>query len=140
MVERVPVDAAARALLADRGYADRVGVVSGDMFEELPDGHDLHLLSHTLHDWDEDAVRRIVDVSFQALSPGGWLIDHDAHINGDKTGPLAVARYSVLLAHSTKGKCWSVSELEVFLRDTGFTDVSERQAGPDRSVLLARKP
>ena len=68
VVERVPVDAAARALLADRGYANRVRAVSGDMFKELPYGHDLHLLSHTLHDWDEDAVRQILDISFQALS------------------------------------------------------------------------
>ena len=140
VVERVPVDSAARTILADRGYADRVAVVSGDMFKELPNGHDLHLLSHTLHDWDEDAVRRILEVSFAALSPGGWLLDHDAHINADKTGPLAVARYSVLLAHSTEGKCWSVRELEVFLRDAGFTDLSERPAGPDRSVLVARRP
>ena len=71
VVERVPVDAAARALLADRGYADRVSVVVGDMFGALPHGHDLHLLSHTLHDWDEDAVRRILGGSFAALSPGG---------------------------------------------------------------------
>ena len=138
--ERTPVDAAARVLLADRGYGERVTVLAGDMFEGLPDGHDLHLLSHTLHDWDQDAVRRILEASFRALSPGGWLVDHDAHINDQKTGPLPIARYSVLLAHSTEGKCWSVLELEVFLRDAGFTDVSERPAGPDRSVLLARRP
>jgi len=140
VVERVPVDAAAHALLADRGYTDRVTVVAGDMFAELPHGHDLHLLSHTPHDWDEDAVRRILDVSFAALSPGGWLVDHDAHINADTAGPLPVARYSVLLAHSTRGKCWSVSELEVFLREAGFSDVTERPAATDRSIVLARKP
>ena len=94
--KRAPVDAAARALLADRGYTDRVTVETGDMFEELPDGHDLHLLSHTLHDWDEEAVRRILGTSFAALTPGGWLADHAAHVNADKTGPLPIARYSVL--------------------------------------------
>ncbi len=140
VVERVPVDAAARALLADRGYAHRVSVVAGDMFGELPHGHDLHLLSHALHDWDEDAVRRILGVSFAALRAGGWLVDHDAHINADKTGPLPIARYSVLLAHSTSGKCWSAPELEVFLREAGFTDVTERPAATDRSIVLARKP
>nr|MBA2496936.1 methyltransferase [Acidimicrobiia bacterium] len=140
VVERAPVDTAARVLLADRGKAERVTVVTGDMFGTLPSGHDLHLLSHTLHDWDEDAVRRIVGVSFTALSPGGWLVDHDAHIDADKAGPLANARYSVLLAHSTVGKCWSVAELTGFLRDAGFTDVTDRPVSPDRSVVLARKP
>lgn len=140
ILERTPVDTAARVLLAERGYSERVTVVVGDMFEGLPDGHDLHLLSHTLHDWDEDAVRRILEASFRALSPGGWLVDHDAHINDQKTGPLPIARYSVMLAHSTIGKCWSAAELTVFLHNAGFTDVTERPAGPDRSVVLARKP
>jgi len=140
IVERVPVDATARAILAERGYGDRVTVLAGDMFEKLPTGHDLHLFSHTLHDWDEDAVRRILGASFAALNSGGWLVEHDAHINADKTGPLPIARYSVLLAHSTGGKCWSAKELDVFLREAGFTNVTERRAGPDRSVVLARKP
>lgn len=140
VVERVPVDTAARALLAERGYGDRVQVVAGDMFEELPGDHDLHLLSHSLHDWDEAGVQRILDVSFNALAPGGWVADHDAHINADKTGPLPNARYSVLLAHSTLGKCWSVREIEAFLHEAGFVHVSVRPAGPDRSVVLARKP
>ena len=140
VLERAPVDRLARSVLASRGYDDRIDVVAGDMFEELPSGHDLHLFSHTLHDWDEAGVRRLLEVSFRALPPGGWLVDHDAHINADKTGPLAIARYSVLLVHSTKGKCWSVSELEQFLHDAGFVGVETRPAGPDRDVLLARKP
>ena len=57
------------------------------------------MLSHTLHDWDDDGVRRIVDGSFAALAPGGWLVDHDTDLNRDKTGPLPVARYSALLMH-----------------------------------------
>ncbi|MGI8807290.1 MAG: methyltransferase [Acidimicrobiales bacterium] len=139
IVERPPVDAAARTLLAERGYADRVRVVVGDMFERLPSDHEIHLLSHVLHDWDEEGVRRILAASFRALPPGGWLVDHDAHINEDKTGPLPIARYSVLLAHATRGKCWSVSELAIFLDDAGFRKVTHREVGPDRTVLLARK-
>lgn len=140
LLERPPVDTVARGLLASRGYGNRVRVVSGDMFADLPAGHDLHLLSHTLHDWDEDAVRRIVDRSFAALAPGGWLVDHDTHLNRDKTGPLAVARYSVLLMHATPGRCWSVAELEALLRAVGFVEVEERPAAGDRTVVLARKP
>jgi SAM-dependent methyltransferase len=140
VLERAPVDAAARTLLRERGHADRVAVVSGDMFGELPPGHDLHLLSHTLHDWDEDAARRILETSFRALPSGGWLVDHDAHVDADKAGPLPVARYSVLLMHSTRGKCWSVGELEALLTGAGFDEIAWRPAGPDRSVVLARKP
>ncbi|HEX2063101.1 MAG TPA: methyltransferase, partial [Acidimicrobiales bacterium] len=103
-------------------------------------GHDLHLLSHTLHDWGEERVRDILERSFAALSPCGWLVDHDTHLNGDKTGPLPVARYSVLLMHTTSGRCWSVAELEALLVEVGFTDVEQRPAAGDRSIVMARKP
>ena len=141
MFERPPVDAAARALLADRGYADRVDVATADMFvDPLPAHHDLHLFSHVLHDWGEEQVPRLLAASFAALEPGGRLVDHDAHIDATKTGPLPVAEYSVLLMHSTPGKCWSVGELATMLDDAGFVDVQWRGTGGDRSAVLARKP
>jgi 3-hydroxy-5-methyl-1-naphthoate 3-O-methyltransferase len=139
--ERFPIDVAAVALIEERGYADRIDVVVGDVFEEpLPEGFDLHLLSHVLHDWDEGRVRTILARSFAALAPGGYLVDHDVHIDADKAGPLPAAEYSVLLMHSTPGKCWSVGELATFLGDVGFTDVEHRATAGDRSVVVARKP
>ena len=139
--ERPPVDSAARTLLAERGYSDRIAVSSGDMFTgPLPGGHDLHLFSHVLHDWGEEQVRELLAASFAALAPGGWLVDHDTHINETKTGPLPVAEYSVLLMHSTPGKCWSVSEIAGMLHDVGFADIGSRPTAADRTAILARKP
>ena len=139
--ERAPVDVAARTLLEHRGYGERVTVVAGDMFTEaLPPGHDLHLVSHVLHDWDEARVRAILEASWRALPSGGWFVDHDVHVNLDKTGPLAAAEYSVFLMHATPGKCWSVGELGAMLESCGFGDVSNRDTAGDRSVVIARKP
>jgi predicted O-methyltransferase YrrM len=139
--ERPPVDHAARTLLAERGYANSVSVMSGDMFSDpLPAGHDLHLFSHVLHDWGEPHVRQLLSASFAALEPGGWLVDHDTHINATKTGPLPVAEYSVLLMHSTPGKCWSEDELAAFLLETGFVDVDCRPTAADRTAIIARRP
>ena len=141
VLERPPVDAAARALLADRGYAHRVAVLAGDMFGgSLPDDYDLHLYSHVLHDWDEERVRSLLRASFGALPAGGWLVDHDVHVNEDKTGPLPAAEYSVLLMHSTPGKCWSAGELGEMLRDCGFEVSGVQPTAGDRSALIARKP
>jgi hypothetical protein len=139
--ERPPVDTAARTLLQARGLADRIDVITGDMFaDRLPPGFDAHLYSHVLHDWDAPRVEHLVAASFAALPPGGWLIDHDTHVDADKRGPRAVAEYSVLLMHSTPGKCWSVRELAEIAERAGFVDVEHRAAAGDRGVLLARKP
>ena len=100
----------------------------------------MHLYSQVLHDWDEPRVRQLLRASFAALPPGGWLVDHDTHVDADRRGPLPVAEYSVLLMHSTPGKCWSVAELSGLAEGVGFVDVAHRPAAGDRSVLLARKP
>jgi hypothetical protein len=106
----------------------------------LPAGFDVHLYSQVLHDWDGPRVRRLLAASFAALRPGGWLLDHDTHVDADKRGSLPVAEYSVLLMHSTPGKCWSVGELTDMAQHVGLTDVEHRTTAADRGVLLARKP
>ncbi|MDQ3763473.1 MAG: acetylserotonin O-methyltransferase [Actinomycetota bacterium] len=139
--ECVPVDAAARTLLADRGYHERIEVITGDMFTDpLPTGYDVHLYSHVLHDWDTEDVASLLSASYAALPPGGWLVDHDAHIDADKRGPLPVAEYSVLLMHSTPGKCYSIRELTEMAQQAGFIDVELRPTAADRTAVLARKP
>ncbi|ODU00742.1 MAG: hypothetical protein ABS81_22690 [Pseudonocardia sp. SCN 72-86] len=139
--ERAPVDVAARTLIESRGYADRLDVVTGDMFTDpLPPGHDLHLFSQVLHDWDRPRVEHLLRSSFDALAPGGTLLDHDTHIAADKRGPLPVAEYSVLLMHSTPGKCWSVAELTEIADGVGFVGIEHRPTAADRGVLVARKP
>ena len=139
--ERPPVDTVARTLLADRGHADRIGVHTGDMLTDpLPGGHDLHLYSHVLHDWDAATVRHLLTASYAALEPGGHLVDHDVHVDADKTGPLPAAEYSVLLMHATPGKCWSTGELTAMLTAAGFVDVTVRPTVADRSAVIARKP
>lgn len=139
--ERKPVDTAARSLLRERGWDDRLQVITGDMFRDaLPPGYDGHLYSHVLHDWDARRVEQLLKASFDALPSGGWLIDHDTHINRDKRGPRPVAEYSVLLMHSTPGKCWSIGELADIAHKVGFIDIAHRPTVGDRSVFLAHKP
>jgi hypothetical protein len=141
VLERPPVDGVARERIEQRGCAGRVGVVSADMFAgPLPEGYDVHLFSHVLHDWDEPEVRQLLASSFASLPPGGMVVDHDAHLEADKSGPLPVAQYSVLVMRLTRGKCWSTAELGAMLTGTGFTDVAVAPTAVDRSIVTARKP
>ena len=141
VLEKKPVDAIARRSIAARGCADRVSVVAGDMFHEpLPQGCDVHLFSNVLHDWDEPTVLQLIQKSFAALRGGGLLVIHDMHIDARKRGPLPVAAYSALLMTITEGKCYSVAEIEAYLRATGFGPPQFLPTAADRSVITARKP
>jgi 3-hydroxy-5-methyl-1-naphthoate 3-O-methyltransferase len=130
--DQAPVDRIAGKLIAERGLADRVSVIAGDMFQGLPAGFDAHLFSNVLHDWGVTEARQLLAVSHAALPAGGLLIIHDAFINAEKTGPLHVAEYSTLLMHSTQGKCYSVAEYAELLRETGF------EPGPYHDTVAAR--
>ncbi len=140
VLEKPPVDGIARGAVAKRGFSSHVEVVAGDMLAgPLPGGCDAHLFSNVLHDWDEPVVRELLRKSFAALEPGGLIIIHDAHLNEDKSGPLHVAEYSVMLMHSTEGRCYSVAEMRGHLYEAGFKDVTFAPTAAARSVMTARK-
>lgn len=138
--ERPPVDAVARRAIARHGDAGRVAVVAGDMWRDpLPQGCDVHLLSHVLHDWGEPEVRRLIDKCACALPSGGLLMIHDAHLDATKSGPLAVAEYSALLVHSTHGRCYSVAEIQEWMRVAGLGETRVVPTSVDRSLVIGVK-
>jgi 3-hydroxy-5-methyl-1-naphthoate 3-O-methyltransferase len=140
VLEKPPVDQITSRAVAKRGFTDRVSVIASDMLAApLPKGFDTHLFSNVLHDWDVPVVKQLVQKSFDALAPGGVLIVHDAHLNETKSGPLHVAEYSVMLMHSTEGRCYSVAEMSNYLREVGFIDVKFTPTAAARSVITALK-
>jgi hypothetical protein len=141
VLEKSPVDSIAKNAMRKQGFSKKISVISSDMFSsEWPRGFDIHLLSHVLHDWDVKSVQLLLQKSFDALDPKGLLAIHDAHINRQKTGPIEVAEYSILLMLSTRGKCYSVGEMEQLLQSVGFTNVRLKPTAGFRSVITARKP
>jgi hypothetical protein len=56
------------------GVIDRAAFVGGDFFRDVPSGHDLYLLKSVLHNWDDAAAVRILEVCREAISPAGRLL------------------------------------------------------------------
>jgi len=140
VLEKPPVDRIAQRAIDKRGCGSRVSVVAGDMLAEpLPEGYDVHLWSNVLHDWDVPIVRQLLQASAAALKTGGGIVIHDAFLNSDKSGPLPIAGYSVLLMHVTQGRCFSVREMAMWLHEAGFSKPQEVQSAIGRSALVAYK-
>lgn len=137
VLDKKPVDGIAAGAIADRGYADRVDTLAMDMLEQaLPKGYDVHLFSNVLHDWDVDLVKLLLKKSSEALEPGALLIVHDMFLNSDKTGPLHVAEYSVLLMHVTQGRCYSDKEITDWAGLVGLRRVDHVASAASRSALV----
>jgi SAM-dependent methyltransferase len=140
VLDKSPVDVIAANAIRERGFADRIDVTALDMLAgPLPNGYDVHLMSNVLHDWDIDVVRRLLESSSSALETGGLLIVHDTFLNADKTGPLHVAEYSVLLMHVTQGRCYSGEEMTEWATAAGFRAAGHVPSAAVRSALLFEK-
>ena len=68
------VVADAPALLKAHGVEDRVTIEAGSFFETVPAGGDCYLLSHIIHDWNEDRCLTILGHCRKAIKPGGRLL------------------------------------------------------------------
>lgn len=64
----------APALLESRGVADRITIKPGDFFEGVPSGGDAYILSHIIHDWNEDQCLTILGHCRKAMKPDGRLL------------------------------------------------------------------
>lgn len=64
----------APALLEARGVASRVTIEPGDFFTTVPAGGDLYVLSHIIHDWNEDQCLTILGHCRKALGRDGRLL------------------------------------------------------------------
>jgi SAM-dependent methyltransferase len=137
--EQAPVDAIAREKIAQRGLSGRVRVETGDMFADpWPADCDVHLFSNVMHDWGRTEILALLHRSRETLAPGGTVLVHEAFLDPDQRGPLPVAEYSCILAHSTQGRCYAWSEMEAFLAEAGFHSLGYRPTGGDRGVVVAR--
>jgi acetylserotonin N-methyltransferase len=140
VLDKPPVDRIASAAITKRGLADRVSVIARDMLAEaLPGGADVHLYSNVLHDWDRPVVEELLRKSYAALPAGGLVVVHEAFLNGEKTGPLHVAEYSVLLMHASEGRCYSVTEMESYLSAARFSGCAYVSGAAARGIIIARK-
>jgi hypothetical protein len=65
---------AARHLLESRGLLGRCQVLGGDFFEAIPNGGDVYILQHVIHDWDDEHATKILRNCHHAMSPGSRLL------------------------------------------------------------------
>jgi 3-hydroxy-5-methyl-1-naphthoate 3-O-methyltransferase len=134
----------AAGYVKDAGLSDRITATAGDFFADasFPAGHDLHLFSMIMHDWDEERDRLLLRKSFEALDPGGAVVICELLVNDDKTGPAPAALMSLNMLIETAGRNYTAAEYSDWLTDIGFVDpqVVPFEAPGANAVVTARKP
>jgi O-methyltransferase domain/Dimerisation domain len=109
----------ASALLRTRGLADRVTIQAGSFFESVPDGGDAYLLSHIIHDWNEDQCLTILGNCRRAMRPGSRLLIIEMVLpDGDSPHPGKMLDLMMLVGPG--GQERTVPEYAALLDKAGF--------------------
>lgn len=61
-------------VVEDLELSDRIEVRTGSFLEAIPDGYDLYLMKHVLHNWDDSDCRTILGNCAQAMSSNSTLL------------------------------------------------------------------
>jgi SAM-dependent methyltransferase len=64
----------AQARMKEQGLTSRCEVVGGDFFQAVPSGGDLYIMSHIIHDWDDQDSIAIIKNIRKAIAPRGKLL------------------------------------------------------------------
>ncbi len=106
-------------LLKREGIFDRCEIVGGSFFEQVPDGGELYILSHILHDWDDTESVQILKTCRRAMQHNKTLLIIERVIEPDK--PMVEAALSDLnMLVRLGGRERTRAEFETLLRDAGF--------------------
>jgi len=119
LFERPQVVPDAARNLAAAGVADRCETVGGDFLESVPSGGDLYIVSHCIHNWDEESCVRILANCRRAMAPGGRLLVVEAVVSPGDEPDLAKILDLVMLV-VPGGEERSEDEYRALLEKAGF--------------------
>lgn len=111
--------APAKAFLAQQGLAERCQVVSGDFFETIPTGGDLHLLKWIIHDWNDEQAIKILSNCRHTLQAGGRLVLVEQVI-ADGNVPCPGKMMDIMMLLMEQGRERRVAEFAELFKAAGF--------------------
>lgn len=80
LFDRASVIAQAESALGQSPYRERIELRAGDFFESIPEGADVYVLKHVLHNWDDEHALRLLQNCAERLPSAGKLIIVDGYL------------------------------------------------------------
>ncbi|MBI5769573.1 MAG: methyltransferase [Verrucomicrobia bacterium] len=131
------VIAGAGGPLREAGVASRCEPIGGDFFVSVPAGGDAYVLSHILHDWDDESALRLLATLRRAMTPVARLLIVEKIIpSGD--GPSLAKLMDIHMLVLTGGLERTEEEFRVLLAHAGFQLERVVPTASFMSVLVAK--
>jgi predicted nicotinamide N-methyase len=140
LVDGQDVIARAGDYLKERGLADRIEAVAGDMFGDIPATADVYLLKDVLHDWDDERCRKILSTVAAAMPSGSRLVLVEILQRPNTPNSLAPWADLLMLTQTEGGRQRSVDELAALLTDAGLRPTGTLRHAVQHDLVEAVKP
>jgi DNA-binding MarR family transcriptional regulator len=126
----------AREYLATTGVADRCELVAGDFFEAAPAG-DTYLLSHVLHNWDDNSSLRILRVIRELIPAHGRVLIVEMPLPDDDSPHRGKDLDIRLLTLHPGGRERSQAQYGALLAEAGFLLAGMTELGREEYLITA---
>lgn len=134
VAERPLVVGRAEKYLEAKGLTGRAGVVSCDFFKKIPPGSDAYLLSHVLHDWDDEACLLILENCRKAMAGESRLLVAENIVPPGNAFSLAKLMDLEVLVMGG-GKERTAEEFRMIFQTAGFDLIRTVPAGNNLFLL-----
>ena len=118
--------------------AERIQFVGGDFRAEVPPGGDVYVLSHVLHDWDDDGVLRILGACHRA-APGNSRLLIVEILLAEQPGPVMPELLNLHMLVMSGGSERSAGQYRQLLAAAGW-QLAEVTPLPSGQSLLSARP
>ena len=128
----------ARERLKEEGLLNRTTLVAGSFYDdELPQGHDLILISAIIHSNSLEENLDLYRKAFQSLNSGGRILIRDHVMESDRVHPKEGAVFAInMLVGTSGGGCYTYEEIEAGLLQAGFERIRLLRKGEHMDAVV----
>ncbi|MBV9012577.1 MAG: methyltransferase [Pseudonocardiales bacterium] len=119
LFDRPEVIATAHPVFTARGLADRVELVGGDFFTEVPPDGDLYVLKSVLQNWDDAHASRLLANCHRAARPGSSLLMIEG-VLPTAPEPSPMHLLNLLMLMQVGGRIRTREQHQTLLEATGY--------------------
>lgn len=109
----------APALIQQRGLGDRIRIEAGSFFDSVPAGADAYLLSHVIHDWNEEQCLTILGNCRRAMNSDSRLLLAEM-VLPEGNVPHPGKMLDMIMLTAAGGEERTASQYGVLLEKAGF--------------------
>jgi precorrin-6B methylase 2 len=114
VVERATVN------IESYGLKDRINIVGGNFFQSIPEGANLYIMKHIIHDWNDiDSIKILKNIN-KAMPAGSKLLIIETIIRNDNNYSFGKMLDILMLVITKDGRERTLDEFKVLFEKSGF--------------------